>query len=86
MNFNNILFLDIETVSQYETYNHVPDDWKELWNVKAQFLIRNKKKRASRYITAQGSMRNLERSSAYHADAFGGWGGPETGTQILLWQ
>src|SRR5215210_1258256 len=42
MNFNNILFLDIETVSQYETYDHVPDDWKELWNVKAQFLIKNK--------------------------------------------
>lgn len=41
MNFNNILFLDIETVSQFETYNHLPDEWKELWNVKAQFLIRN---------------------------------------------
>jgi len=42
MNFNNILFLDIETVSQYETYNHLPEDWKELWDIKAQFLIRNK--------------------------------------------
>jgi uncharacterized protein YprB with RNaseH-like and TPR domain len=42
MNFNNILFLDIETVSQYETYHHVPEDWKELWGLKAQFLIRNK--------------------------------------------
>ncbi|HWJ92170.1 MAG TPA: 3'-5' exonuclease [Flavisolibacter sp.] len=42
MNFNNILFLDIETVSQYETYQHLPDDWKELWDLKAQFLIRNK--------------------------------------------
>ncbi len=42
MNFNNILFLDIETVSQFETYNHLPDDWKELWDLKAQFLIRNK--------------------------------------------
>jgi uncharacterized protein YprB with RNaseH-like and TPR domain len=42
MNFNNILFLDIETVSQYETYNHLPEDWKELWDLKAQFLIRNK--------------------------------------------
>lgn len=42
MNFNNILFLDIETVSQYETYHHVPEEWKELWALKAQFLIRNK--------------------------------------------
>jgi 3'-5' exonuclease len=42
MNFNNILFLDIETVSQYETYNHLPEDWKELWNLKADILNRGK--------------------------------------------
>jgi uncharacterized protein YprB with RNaseH-like and TPR domain len=42
MNFNNILFLDIETVSQFEKYNHLPDDWKELWDLKAQILLRNK--------------------------------------------
>jgi hypothetical protein len=42
MNFNNILFLDIETVSQYETYNHLPDDWKELWDLKAGIINRNK--------------------------------------------
>jgi 3'-5' exonuclease len=42
MNFNNILFLDIETVAQYETYNHMPADVRELWDAKAQFLIRNK--------------------------------------------
>lgn len=42
MNFNNILFLDIETVSQHETYNHMSDDWRELWDTKAGFLIRNK--------------------------------------------
>ena len=42
MKFNNILFLDIETVSQYETYNHLPEDWKELWSLKAQMLLRNK--------------------------------------------
>jgi uncharacterized protein YprB with RNaseH-like and TPR domain len=36
MNFTNILFLDIETVSQFETYNHLPDGWKELWNEKAR--------------------------------------------------
>lgn len=39
---NNILFLDIETVSQYATYDEVPEDWKELWALKAAYLIRNK--------------------------------------------
>lgn len=42
MNFNNILFLDIETVSQFETYAHLPAEWKEMWDIKAQFLLRNK--------------------------------------------
>ena len=42
MNFNNILFLDIETVSQFETYNHLPEDWRELWDLKAGVLLRNK--------------------------------------------
>ena len=42
MNFNNILFLDIETVSQFELYEQLPDEWKELWALKAQFLLRNK--------------------------------------------
>jgi len=42
MNFNNILFLDIETVSQFETYEHMSADWKEMWDTKAQFLLRNK--------------------------------------------
>ena len=41
MNFNNILFLDIETVSQFETYNHLPEDWKGLWDLKAQIINRN---------------------------------------------
>lgn len=42
MNFNNILFIDIETVSQFETYNHLPDDWKELWDIKANLVLRNR--------------------------------------------
>lgn len=42
MNFNNILFLDIETAPQFENYKHLPEDWRELWNQKAQHLIRNK--------------------------------------------
>jgi predicted PolB exonuclease-like 3'-5' exonuclease len=50
MNFNNILFLDIETVSQFETYNHLPDDWKELWDAKAQIINRNKESETSETI------------------------------------
>ena len=41
MNFNNILFLDIETVSQQATYEELDAEWKELWDLKARFLIKN---------------------------------------------
>lgn len=50
MNFNNILFLDIETVSQFETYEHMPAEWKEMWNIKAQFLLRNKENETTETI------------------------------------
>jgi 3'-5' exonuclease len=39
---HNILFLDIETVSQYDSFNKLSDDWKELWNRKSEFLIKDK--------------------------------------------
>jgi len=39
---NNILFLDIETVPQYASYEMVPDEWKQLWNIKASYLNRGK--------------------------------------------
>ncbi|MBA2744886.1 MAG: 3'-5' exonuclease [Flavisolibacter sp.] len=42
MNFNNILFLDIETVSQYPSYEQLPEDWKEFWDFKAGLINRNK--------------------------------------------
>jgi uncharacterized protein YprB with RNaseH-like and TPR domain len=42
MNFGHILFLDIETVPQYADYHSLPKDWKELWDIKAGYLIRNK--------------------------------------------
>jgi hypothetical protein len=47
MNFNNILFLDIETVAQAESYDHLDDDWKALWDAKAALLLRNKGRRNS---------------------------------------
>jgi predicted PolB exonuclease-like 3'-5' exonuclease len=42
MNFASILFLDIETVPQHSDYNSLSKDWKELWDIKAGYLIRNK--------------------------------------------
>jgi 3'-5' exonuclease len=47
MNFSNILFLDIETVSQFETYNHLDEGWKELWDLKAQQINRNREEETS---------------------------------------
>lgn len=38
----NILFLDIETVPQFPDYINMPEDWKELWGKKAEFLKRNR--------------------------------------------
>jgi predicted PolB exonuclease-like 3'-5' exonuclease len=37
-----ILFLDIETVSQYSTFDQVPESWQELWRHKAESLNRDK--------------------------------------------
>ena len=42
LKLDNILFLDIETVSQFELHEHLSDEWKDLWALKAQFLLRNK--------------------------------------------
>lgn len=39
---NNILFLDIETVPQQASFDELPEEWKKLWGLKAQYLIRNK--------------------------------------------
>jgi 3'-5' exonuclease len=47
MNFNNILYLDIETVSQSETYNHLGAEWKDLWDLKASVLNRNREEETS---------------------------------------
>ena len=39
-NLDNILFLDVETVSAVESYEYLDDRWKALWNKKAQVLTR----------------------------------------------
>ena len=38
----NILFLDIETVSQQASYDDLPPSWKLLWTKKAEVLLRNR--------------------------------------------
>jgi uncharacterized protein YprB with RNaseH-like and TPR domain len=37
---NNILFLDIETVPQFSSYNELPEDWRRLWDTKSNSLIK----------------------------------------------
>ncbi|MEO6314808.1 MAG: 3'-5' exonuclease [Chitinophagaceae bacterium] len=39
---SNILFLDIETVSQQPSFDGLPEEWKLLWKKKAEILLRNK--------------------------------------------
>lgn len=41
MNLKNILFLDIETVSQYSSYQNLPNRFQLLWNHKHQILYPN---------------------------------------------
>ncbi len=37
---NHILFLDIETVPQFSSYQQMPDEWKGLWDLKSASLSR----------------------------------------------
>ncbi len=37
---NNILFLDIETVPQFPGYGQLPGEWKHLWDLKSNSLIK----------------------------------------------
>lgn len=50
MNFNNILFLDIETVSQQENYEGLDAEWKELWDHKSRYLIKNAETETSQSV------------------------------------
>jgi 3'-5' exonuclease len=48
--FQNILFLDIETVSQQPSYDQLPAEWKSLWKRKAEILLRNKEEETTESI------------------------------------
>ena len=41
LNLDNILFIDIETVPQHPSYEHLDDNWKKLWDRKALQLAKN---------------------------------------------
>lgn len=56
MNINNILFIDIETVAQAETYNHLDVEWKALWDHKAQFLLKNRETETSETIYSRAGI------------------------------
>lgn len=49
---NNIVFLDIETVSQKEQFDNLNDKWKELWEHKAKFLLREDETSEEAYARA----------------------------------
>jgi len=38
---SDLLFIDIETVPAFESYDLLDDEWKSLWDYKASFLARN---------------------------------------------
>ena len=40
--FHNILFLDIETVPQFPSYEELPEAWKKLWELKAGYLLKSR--------------------------------------------
>src|SRR5690606_7564260 len=53
----NILFLDIETVSQFPEYRYMPEDWQQLWNKKAETILK--------YHEGQTTESLYQRSSIY---------------------
>lgn len=53
----NILFLDIETVSQFREYRYMPEDWQQLWNKKAETILK--------YHEGQTTESLYQRSSIY---------------------
>lgn len=41
LSYQNILFLDIETAPQYPSYEQMPGEWKALWDIKANSLLKH---------------------------------------------
>jgi len=53
---NNILFLDIETVPQYSSYTELPEEWKTLWGLKAQYILRNKEEETAETVYSRAGI------------------------------
>jgi uncharacterized protein YprB with RNaseH-like and TPR domain len=53
---HNILFLDIETVSQEPAFDRLPEEWKELWTRKAEILLRNKEEETIESIYSRAAI------------------------------
>jgi len=51
-----ILFLDIETVPQYDGHDNLPDAWKNLWELKASYLVRNKESETPQTIYSRAGI------------------------------
>jgi len=51
-----ILFLDIETIPQYEGHEHLPPEWKTLWELKASYIIRNKETETAQSIYSRAGI------------------------------
>ncbi len=39
MHLENLMLIDIETVSQFPTYSHLPERWQQLWSDKIKYYI-----------------------------------------------
>ena len=53
---NQILFLDIETVSQYPSYTDLPDGWRDLWDRKAETLMRHQEDKTPENIYGRAAI------------------------------
>jgi 3'-5' exonuclease len=52
IDISNIVFLDIETVSELGNYNSLNDSWQQLWDKKSKTLARNEEKPEEMYERA----------------------------------
>lgn len=53
---NQILFLDIETVSQYPDFQAVPEEWQQLWTKKAEALLKSREDETTESIYSRAGI------------------------------
>lgn len=56
MSFHRILFIDIETAPQHPSFDRMPNEWKELWEKKAEALIRGREEETAETIYARAGI------------------------------